>query len=662
MRLMLIEFFRGALRRNERSMIFPFLKGLARERGFKTLWLCYGGDMAHQDGAAVGRTLFAALPDEDLRSLARRLERFRPSHVVTSDRMSRGATEILASRTPPPKHLVMPLTDELPGGYDQRGDFAHCGWFLDWLGCGDPAASRRYIAEHPAPDYSAVLANKAARRAKPQITIVSGTLCAYRRTLAGNPYFEDVNLGGEAHRGCSFCLCSTIPPVTAPQTPILPLIETQFRRILQTAGKAGRNKGRYEFFDIRAFWKFDELFQLLLRLKVPPSIFLFNPRIDDVLRQRVRIERVLPALAKAGHQVRMLSMGVENFSENENARFNKRIVLEQVDEFLAMTKEWESAYPGVFRPFKAGNAAAELGFILFTPWTTLADVRVNLDAATSRGFPNCGYWLYSILLLDSATPIFHLAEKEGDVLTDRFPDPGQFYGLFKNEGQLEDVRPWRFKDAKVADYFALLVRVCAAEREGKDCAHFRDDPVFSLAERLYREANEPPAAATKPLQIAFSLLELMETARPPFCRETLLQEAVARAAALTAARRAASAPPPPLSVRGKAIERFVDLLRAARPGMFAGMEFESVREVVLRGSRSILLTLSMSGRKLVVALRDARSHKPCFLRSRRFRASYLKDSPTPSPRERQQLAQLLRLLDAGVSRRESPRAGGRTSS
>ncbi|MCR4296191.1 MAG: hypothetical protein NUW21_11705, partial [Elusimicrobia bacterium] len=419
MRLMLVEFFRGALRRNERSMMFPFLKGLAAEHGFETLWLCYGGDLAHREGAAVGSTLFAAMPEDDLRSLARRLKRFRPTHVVTNDVLGPEAERLLAA-----KRLVMPLAGERPGGPAAGGradDFARCGWFLDWLGIKDPAASRRYLVEEARPDYAAVLANKAARSAKPQITVVSGVLCAYRRTLDGNPYFEGVDIG-TGHKGCSFCTCATLPPVTSEKADIMPLLEAQLRAIAKTAGRTGRNKGRYEFLDIRAFWKFDELFRLVLRLKTPPSIFLFNPRIDDILHQRARIERVLPALAKAGHEVRMLSMGVENFSEAENERFNKRIRLGQVDEFLALTKRWAGAYPGVFRPFKAGNSPAELGFILFTPWTTLADLRVNLEAAAARGFPARGYWLYSILLLEPAAPISRLAEKDG-AITDAFPDP-----------------------------------------------------------------------------------------------------------------------------------------------------------------------------------------------------------------------------------------------
>ncbi|MDP3541668.1 MAG: hypothetical protein Q8T11_04285, partial [Elusimicrobiota bacterium] len=523
MRLLLVEFFRGALRRNERSMLFPFLQGLARERGAGTLWLCYGGDVAHRDGAEVGRTLHASLPPEDLRSLSRRLESFRPTHVVTSDPLGPEARALLAARAPRAQRLVMPVAGELD-------DLARCGWFLEWLGLEEPASARRYLVERAVPDYAAVLANGAARSATPQITVVGGALCAYRVPLAGNPHFAGVDLGASGHRGCSFCTCATMPPLSSPRALPLPLVETQLRRVLETAGRGGRDKGRYEFFDIRAFWAFDELIALVLRLRLPPSIFLFNPRIDDVLRGRGRIEKVLPALAKAGHEVRLLSMGVENFSERENTRFNKRITLAQVDEFLAMTKDWGRRFPGVFRPFKDGRAAAELGFILFTPWTTLADLRVNLEAAAARGFPECGYWLYSVLLIEEKTPLFLLAREDG-VLAGEFPDKGQYYGLFKNEGELREVRAWRFKDARVAGLFAALVRFSAAEREGASCSHFRGDPLFAAAARLHRETNAPPDGKASPLGVAFALLELLEAPAPRPSGEALLREAVARAAA-----------------------------------------------------------------------------------------------------------------------------------
>ena len=659
-------------------MLFPFLQGLARERGFETLWLAYGGDVAHRPGGPAGQTLYAALPEGDLCSLAGHLERFRPDFVVTNNPISREAQELLASRTPRPKHMVMPLVGDLPGEAEHPeriGDPARCGWFLDWLGVEDPVGAGRYIVEHVVPDYAAVMANEQARTATPQITIASGVLCANRRTVANNPCFEGVDLDGLEHRGCSFCPCATNPPISDPETKIIPLFEMQFRRILETAGSDGRNKGRYEFFDIHAFWKFDEVFKLILRLEVPPAIFLFNPRIDDVLRLRGRIERMLPALAKAGHEVRILSMGAENFSETENARFNKGISLAQVDEFLALTDAWTKKYGPVFKPFKAGNDAAELGFILFTPWTTIADVRLNLTLAAERRFPDRGYWLYSILLLEPTTPIFHLAKKEGDLLCDMFPDQGQVYGLSKNEGEMNGVHPWRFRNQAVADFFAVLVRVCAAEREGADCEFFRDDPLFALALRLYREANE--AARTSPLEIAFALLELLETTAPPRAREALLRAAVASAAekaSASAARRAAEAdrlerarlaaqaleqarqasapapppPPPVLSLKARAVEDVLDRLRRSPPALFSGVKFKPVEEVALPGSRRIRLALSVSGREMIVDLLNARSKQPCFLRSRRFRAVYHQDAAPPSPRELIMLTQLLRLIDAGV--------------
>ena len=341
--------------------------------------------------------------------------------------------------------------------------------------------------------------------------------------MAGNPHFDGVDLDGLNHRGCSFCPSATRRPLTAPRTRLLPLLERQFRAILKTAGRRGRNKDRYEFFDIRAFWKFDEVFAMILRLKVPPGVFLFNPRIDDVLRLRGRIEKMLPALAAAGHEIRILSMGAENFSERENERFNKDITLGQVDEFLALMKSWGEAYPGVFNPYRAGGPLVEIGLILFTPWTTLEDVRMNLTRAAERGFPGRGYWMYSILLLEPATPIFRLA-KEAGLTAVRFPDRGQVYGLFKNEGELEDVRPWRFKDRKTADFFALHVRVCAADREGEDCAFFRDDAAYARTLSLYREARS--AAEVTPLAVAFALLEQFEAARPGYDRDKLLEAAL----------------------------------------------------------------------------------------------------------------------------------------
>ncbi|MCX5796953.1 MAG: hypothetical protein NTY77_15785 [Elusimicrobia bacterium] len=550
-RLMLLEFFPRALQRNDRSLLFPFLKGFARRSGVPARWLCFGKDVegAHREPGAQGPGL--DLSAADRRALAAHIRRFRPTHIVSSEPLAGAALGCLKAASPRPKFAVMELPG--PGSLvpeppafvmasrpDDRRYFAKCGWFLDWLGLTSPALVRRYLIEAVAPDYAAVMADAAACASQAHVPIVSGVLCANRRLVRANPRFRGVlpaaASAAQEPRGCSFC-GSRRESLTSPRADLLELVEKQFRGVLKS-GRGGRDKGSYEFYDIRAFERFDEVFKIVLRLKMPPAVFLFNPRIDHVLRARRRIERVLPGLARAGHEVRILSMGIENFSVRENTRFNKDITVAQVDRLLALTRKWERSYPGVFRPFKGGGELVEFGFILFTPWTTLADIRVNLEAAAKRDFGERGYWLYSTLVIYADNPIYQLARRDGKILVDRFPDRGQCYGPVKNEDNPDEVAAWRFRDAKVAEYFAVLVRVCAAEREGRDCFFFRGDRDFELACGLYARVNQ--RVRISPLAVAFALLELMEAARPPHPRRELLRRALARAAIQAAAAGRAS--------------------------------------------------------------------------------------------------------------------------
>lgn len=647
-RLMFLEFFPDALRRIERSMLFPFLKGLAREKGIETTWLCFGArqyDMApgsEEWTSSVGRDGSTEL------ALGMHLDSFRPTHIISSDELRgelRRRVEAASSR---PAFVVMPASTQTYLGPPEKGapdeavscdpahrrHYARCAWFLDWLGLSEPARERRYLIEAAEPDYAARLVDDAARSLKPLISIASGVLCGNRRRLRDNPMFKGIlptaSVPGApdgGHHGCSFC-GSDRAPLTSSGADIPALVEKQFRGILKTAGEGGRNKGLYEFYDIQAFWKFDEVFEAILRLKVPPSVFLFNPRVDDVLRAKDRIAKTLPALAKAGHEVRILSMGIENFSEQESRRFNKGITTAHVDGFLALAKEWGSAYPSVFKPFRGGSEKIELGFILFTPWTTLADLRVNLEHAAARDFTEKGYWLYSTLNIRPGDPLSLLAKKDGGILGAGFSDKGQLFGLFKNEGDGEKVVRWRFRDAKVADFFAVIVRVCAAEREGNSSVFFAGDPLFALAQRLYAEANA--GVSTPPLAVAQSLLALLESKSPPRGREKLLREAfrtaipaAPRGEAPAPAVAAAAAPEAPRAPGG-AFDEAARRLRAGKEKGLAGLTIEaSAADSPAPGATR--LDLLVDGRPLSIALFGAEYAGPVFLTSRAFKIIYLKN-------------------------------------
>ena len=313
-----------------------------------------------------------------------------------------------------------------------------------------------------------------------------------------------------------------------------------------------------------------------------------------------------------------------------------------MDEFLALTRRWEALYPGVFKPFKAGHDKVELGLILFTPWTTLADLRLNLTRARERGFPEQGDWLYSNLHIHSNAPIYQLARRERGVLARRWPDRGMGYGFYKNQGEAGAAVPWRFQSPRAADFFALVVRFCAADREGAACAFFRGDRGFRQVSRLYARAR------VTPLAFAQALLETLESAPPHYRREAVLPQALALArgsvrGAPLAADRAA-----PLEVR--VVAWALDRLRERRPEAFSSLDLQGVEAVPAPGPRGIRLTFSSAGRKVVVDLLERTSPEPGFLDSRFFRAVYLKEAPVTSAQQRQQLASLLRLVDAGVAR------------
>lgn len=680
-RLMFIEFFPDALRRIERSMLFPFLKGLAQEKGIETTWLCFGARQYDMKPGSEEWTSSVGQAGSTELALGMHLDSFRPTHIISSDELQGALRKRIGAVAPRPAFIVMPTSTQAYVGQPESGapdeavsvdpsdrrHYVRCAWFLDWLGLSEPARDPKYLIEAADPDYAACLVDEAALALKPLISIASGVLCGNRRRLRDNPMFKGIlptaSVPGApdgGHHGCSFC-GSDRAPLTASGANIPALVEKQFRGILKTAGAVGRNKGFFEFYDIQAFWKFDEVFEVILRLKVPPAIFLFNPRVDDVIRAKERIAKTLPALAKAGHEVRILSMGIENFSEQESRRFNKGITVEHVDGFLALAKEWGSAYPSVFKPFRGGSEKIELGFILFTPWTTLKDIRINFEHAIARNFTEKGYWLYSTLNIRPGDPLSLLAKKDGGILGAGFSDKGQLFGLFKNEGDGAKVVRWRFRDAKAADFFAVIVRVCAAEREGNSSVFFAGDPLFALAQSLYAEANAQ--APTLPFAVARCLLDLMESKKPPRSREKLLRESFRRAlsealVAETAIREKVGAQEAPRTLNPLAeLEQTAidEVGRLLRGGKEKGLEAITIEAAGANASseRSIRLDLLVDGRALSLALFGSDHVGPVFLQSGAFKVIYLKNDVEWGGTElggaSERLLRLLALLEARVS-------------
>jgi hypothetical protein len=133
---------------------------------------------------------------------------------------------------------------------------------------------------------------------------------------------------------------------------------------------------------------------------------------------------------------------VENFSPDENARLNKGVTAAQVHEATAFISEISASHPGQFR-FPAGG----LSMILFTPWTTLEDVRINIDNIERCPLIAGPAAAGSRLQLFKGRDITELAAKDGLTVKrrkDGFYNSGCIVSADQNE------IPWRFAHPQAA--------------------------------------------------------------------------------------------------------------------------------------------------------------------------------------------------------------------
>jgi hypothetical protein len=274
--------------------------------------------------------------------------------------------------------------------------------------------------------------------ALPLIRVSAGIRCAYRAPVAENPYYRGLALPAPA-LGCTFCGAgSTQPP------PIRDALAFAVRHVEAACRQryAAGTELRFELLGHALWQRLEVLISALVRRGVRDAELSFMPRIDELLRSRSAVERCLPLMAERGLAMRIYSLGVENFSPAENLRLNKGITAAQVHEVTAFITAMTARWPGQFR-FSVG----ELSMILFTPWTTLEDLRINLDNISRCPLICTPHALGQRLQIFPDRPIARLAAQDGLLVKDpRSP----FYnsGCIVSFDQTE--LPWRFLHPEVA--------------------------------------------------------------------------------------------------------------------------------------------------------------------------------------------------------------------
>ncbi|MCX5795057.1 MAG: hypothetical protein NTY77_06155 [Elusimicrobia bacterium] len=440
LRLLLVELAPDDPTRRFRTSAYPFLMGLARSLGWQASWCALG--------VRCEPTLRYLLEPGDLKLLRAEVARSRAGAVIINERLQDAQARALAAAIPG-RRLIY---------YHAGEDYREIIGFVrqEFLDADESRLRDPRLIERIQPDFSRRVLNQAPWAANPLVRVRAGEFCPYRRPLARNPFFRGLSLPPGAG-GCSFC--------SAPHADSSPLRDpVSFAvRVVAAALRQPVPEGverRFEF-EGGAIWaRLEEFFKALAARRLRGAEFWFSPRVDTLLAARPAISRCLPLLARQGFALRLYTMGLENFSARENLRLNKGISAAQIRaaaDFIAATA---ARWPREFR-FPCGN----MSMIMFTPWTTLADLRINLRHMSRYPLISGSEVIDQRLQLFPSLPITLLARRDGLVTRKR---TGPFY----NSGCIvrfdQEEVPWRFARPEVGvlyDFARRLAGFCRRRPE-----------------------------------------------------------------------------------------------------------------------------------------------------------------------------------------------------
>ncbi|MCM2303926.1 MAG: nitrogenase component 1, partial [Elusimicrobia bacterium] len=494
LRLMLVELVPHEPERVNRSQAYPWLMGLAERRGWKSWWRVLG--------VRYEPTLLYALEPGDLKALLAEVRRRKPEVLVVNERLREDQRALLAGAGARLVYCSLETAEDLSRFAGFVGD--HISLSAEAEGPGlldaiEPVFRRERLNDSP-------------WLSPPFIRVLSGTYCSYLTRAADNPFYRDLKLPS-ATMSCSFCDSG---PGKAHARPFIgDAASFAARQVL--AACAQRASGERLVFEVSGseLWRrLEDFIDALVKGGAKGAELLFMPRVDDLLAAREAVGRCLPRLAESGLSMRVYGMSVENFSEAENRRLNKGITAEQVHEAAAFMLETSRRWPERFLLSPGG-----LSMILFTPWTTLEDLRVNLENIERCSLIDPSFALSRRLQLFPGRPVTLLAERDGLLAKDR-RDP--FYNAGCMTGADQDDLPWRFLHPDVEVLWRLARRLScdgprlpAGDPESREVASFLARAGGEAARPLavFRRAVE--AAARRPgLDSVSGLLERLEPGAP----------------------------------------------------------------------------------------------------------------------------------------------------
>lgn len=514
-RVLLVQIISADQFPGQTSSKFPAFKGYLEAKGVPVAWLRFGVPSDNQ--FRHGRDEIT-LEASELALLERRIKELRPNAVLTShplfskqrrrlERLCGSRLEVWRDDSPLGVELLRRAGH--PTGLIRDSTFEYHGNYR-WE-AGNPAAER--------PDRNNVYLDTLSD-------------CGYFKPAAANPLYAEVEFppGADTY-GCSFCGWFKSPRPAGTRA-VRSFVSRQLSEIKRTLGP-DRLPGAVMVENIVQPGLLEFVLRELRRLGMSKTVLLAAARVDHLVGLRRSLEATLAGLRRRGESLHIHTTGIENFSDPELMRFNKGFDSLTALRGVNLLKELEVLYPRHFH----FSGYMPLGFILFSPWTRLEDLRRNLRLIQHLELEReAGNLFMSRLRLHPNRAITALAAKDG-LLADTVESSlrlnrRKFFGF---------ERPWRFADPRLESVNRVATRL---EHNGS----FDDDPLYERIRSGLLDADRRQLVA-----VMLCLVEAASRHGEPRSPEDLLEEALAL-----------WKEPPPRGRRGPAERRLgLELLPAA---------------------------------------------------------------------------------------------------
>ncbi len=383
------------------------------------------------------------------------IQALRPYPTILYERLWSAAIVTRIARDLPHVTLVRLLGEhdlsDAPANHVCPAEPAAVVALLSALAGRDPP--REPLPRH-APNLRPVYATEDARPRFSSFPITGNTGCPYQADARQNPLFQGTKIPEGAGKGCAFCTTGNHYEYK-PRDEALAWALLQLRYLRANAPEIQAIVLR----DQNPFYYLTELVEAAEAEKLGPFTLLIESRADWWLQNEARFTRALASARRSSIRLAPFLVGVENFSQPELDRFNKGATQETLVRFLESLRRWNADYAPAM-----DLSHAAFGFILFTPWTTLSDLRTNLACMRRTGMHELrGHLLLSRVRLYPDTALYWLAERDG-LLADAYESPeddaSARYGYLPS-------RPWRFLDKRVRRV-AELAAESIRQRGGRD--------------------------------------------------------------------------------------------------------------------------------------------------------------------------------------------------